>query len=68
MALKVQRAQNVSAQSEQEHYRTMTQEELVLQCMELRTQLQEQISKAKIVAFGTITGILAGVMFILLFC
>ena len=62
MALKVQRAQNVSAKSEQEHYRTMTQEELVLQCMELRTQLQEQISKAKIVAFGTITGILAGVI------
>jgi hypothetical protein len=46
----------------------MTQEELVLQCVELRTQLQEQISKPKIVAFGTITGILAGVMFILVFC
>jgi hypothetical protein len=52
----------------QEHYRNMTQEELVLQCMELRTQLQEQISKPKIVAFGTITGILAGVMFILVLC
>jgi hypothetical protein len=52
----------------QEHYRTMSQEELVLQCVELRTQLQEQISKPKIVAFGTITGILAGVMFLLLFC
>jgi hypothetical protein len=52
----------------QEYYRNMTQEELVLQCMELRTQLQEQISKPKIVAFGTITGILAGVMFILVLC
>jgi hypothetical protein len=52
----------------QEHYGNMTQEELVLQCMELRTQLQEQISKPKIVAFGTITGILAGVMLILVLC
>ena len=52
----------------QEHYRTMTQEELVLQCVELKTQLQEQISIPKIVAFGSITGILAGVMFVLLFC
>ena len=52
----------------QDDYSTMTQEELVLQCMALRTQLQEQISKPKIVAFGTITGILAGVMFILVFC
>ena len=46
----------------------MTQEELVLECVKLSTQLQEQISKAKIVAFGSITGILAGVMFILVFC
>jgi hypothetical protein len=52
----------------QEHYRNMTQEELVLQCMELRTQLQEQISKPKIIAFGTIAGILGGVMFILVLC
>jgi hypothetical protein len=46
----------------------MTQEELVLECVKLRTQLQEQTSKPKIVAFGTITGILAGAMFILVFC
>ncbi len=46
----------------------MTRDELVLQCIELSTQLQEQISKPKIVAFGSITGILAGVMFVLLFC
>ncbi len=52
----------------QEHYKTMTRDELVLQCIELSTQLQEQISIPKIVAFGSITGILAGVMFILLFC
>jgi hypothetical protein len=52
----------------QEHYKTMTRDELVLQCMELSTQLQEQISTPKIVAFGSITGILAGVMFLLLFC
>jgi hypothetical protein len=52
----------------QEHYKTMTRDELVLQCIELSTQLQEQISKPKIVVFGSITGILAGVMFILLFC
>jgi hypothetical protein len=52
----------------QEHYKTMTRDELVLQCMELSTQLQEQISIPKIVAFGSITGILAGVMFVLLFC
>jgi hypothetical protein len=51
----------------QEHYKTMTRDELVLQCMELSTQLQEQISIPKIVAFGSIIGILAGVMFILLF-
>jgi hypothetical protein len=52
----------------QEHYKTMTRDELVLQCIELSTQLQEQIPIPKIVAFGSITGILAGVMFILLFC
>jgi hypothetical protein len=52
----------------QEHYQTMTRDELVLQCIELSTQLQEQISIPKIVAFGSITGILAGVMFLLLFC
>jgi hypothetical protein len=52
----------------QEHYKTMSRDELVLQCIELSTQLQEQISIPKIVAFGSITGILAGVMFILLFC
>jgi hypothetical protein len=52
----------------QEHYKTMTRDELVLQCMELSTQLQPQILIPKIVAFGSITGILAGVMFILLFC
>jgi hypothetical protein len=51
----------------QEHYKTMTRDELVLKCMELSTQLQEQISIPKIVAFGSIIGILAGVMFILLF-
>jgi hypothetical protein len=52
----------------QEHYQTMTRDELVLQCIELSTQLQEQISIPKIIAFGSITGILAGVMFVLLFC
>jgi hypothetical protein len=52
----------------EEHYKTMTRDELVLQCIELSTQLQEQISIPKIVAFGSITGILAGVMFVLLLC
>jgi hypothetical protein len=52
----------------QEHYKTMTRDELVLQCIELSTQLQEQIPTPKIVAFGSITGILAGAMFLLLFC